>query len=166
MVTVNDPTVTKGQALPYHWSIIGLDNTNHCYNRVVHSCHFPFIFNSFCHHFPFHFDSIFLKSESENEEKMNVKWNPTLTFAKRRLKNDHFSSFWQCAWWAKCIFASFFLISLPRVFTVTIFHIIFHFIFGSLLCFHLPNTQKWAKNEFENEPKMSQEWLLWTSLMM
>ena len=34
-----------------------------------------------------------------------------------------------------------FKISLPRVFTVTIFHIIFHSIFNYLLFVSLPNTQ-------------------------
>jgi hypothetical protein len=50
---------------------------------------------------------------------MYEKWNPNLAFAKSDPKNGHFSPFWQCAWREKCIFASFFLISLPRVFTVT-----------------------------------------------
>ena len=44
------------------------------------------------------------------------KWNPNLAFAKSDPKNGHFSLLWQCAWQEKCIFASFFLISLPRVF--------------------------------------------------
>ena len=96
---------------------------------------------------------------------MIAKWNPTLAFAKREPKNDHFCSFWHCAWWEKCIFAPFFYDSIPRVFTVTIFHVIFHSIFCSLLFVPLPNRQKWAKNEFENEPKMAQEWLLWTTLL-
>ena len=67
---------------------------------------------------------------------MYEKWNPNLAFAKSDPKNGHFSPFWQCAWQEKCIFASFFLILLPRVFTVAIFGsflthfcIIFHFIF-------------------------------------
>ena len=77
-------------------------------NRVVHSWHFRFIFRSFLNHFPFHFVSIFLKIETENERKMNIKWNPNLAFAKRELKNDHFSSFWPCAWREECIFAPFF----------------------------------------------------------
>ena len=38
-------------------------------------------------------------------------------------------------------------------------------IFRFLLFVSLPNTQKWAKNEFENELKMAQEWLPWTTLM-
>ena len=128
------------------------------------------IFHSFSTHsvIIFHFILIpfFSKMKVRMKKKMNVKWNPTLAFAKRGPKNDHFSSFWQCAWWEKCIFTSFFLFSLPRMFIVTIFHTIFHFIFSSLLCFCLPNTWKWAKNEFENEPKMSQEWLLWTTLFI
>ena len=65
--------------------------------RVVHSWHFWSIFQSFFNHFPFHFVSIFLKIETENESKMKVKWNPNLAFAKMDPKNDHFSSFWQCA---------------------------------------------------------------------
>ena len=73
--------------------------------------------------------------------RMNEKWS--------------FSPSWQCAWWEKCIFASFFLISLPRVFTVTTFHIIFHSLFHSLLFVPLPNTWKWPKNEIENEVKMA-----------
>ena len=52
------------------------------------------------------------------------------------------------------------------MFTVTIFHVIFHSIFHSLLFVPLPNTQKWAKNEFEKKLKMAQEWLLWTTLIM
>ena len=96
---------------------------------------------------------------------MDEKWNPNLAFAKSDPKNGHFSLFWQCAWQEKCIFASFFLILLPRVFMVTIFHIIFHPLFNSLL-FPLPNTQKWPENEFENELKMAQEWLLWTTLII
>jgi hypothetical protein len=73
---------------------------------------------------------------------MYEKWNPNLAFAKSDPKNGHFSPFWQCAWREKCIFASFFLISLPRVFTVTIFYIIFNPLFNPLLFVSLPNTQK------------------------
>src|ERR1700679_2121103 len=111
-------------------------------NRVVHSWHFWTIFESFLNHFTFQFVSIFLKMESENERKMNKKWNPNLAFAKMDPENDHFSSFWQCAWREKCIFTPFFQVFLSRVFTVTIFHIIFHIIFRSLLFVSLPNTQK------------------------
>ena len=39
---------------------------------------------------------------------MNKKWNPNLAFAKMDSENDHYSSFWQCAWREKCIFAPFF----------------------------------------------------------
>ena len=49
----------------------------------------PF-FQSFFNHFPFHFVSIFLKIETQNERKINAKWNPNLTFAKIVMKNDHF----------------------------------------------------------------------------
>jgi hypothetical protein len=65
--------------------------------RVVHGSHSWAIFGSFFNHFPFHFVPIFLKIETENERKMNSKWNPNLAFAKMDPKNDHFSSFWQCA---------------------------------------------------------------------
>ena len=78
-----------------------------CYNRVVHSWHFWSIFQSFFYHFPSHFVSIFLKIETENERKINTKWNPNFTFAKIDLKNDHFSSFWQCAWRENSIFLKF-----------------------------------------------------------
>lgn len=67
-------------------------------NRVVHSWHFQSIFHSFFTHFPFHFNSIVLENETENEKKMIAKWDPTLAFAKREPKNDHFCSFWHCAW--------------------------------------------------------------------
>jgi hypothetical protein len=107
--------------------------------RVVHSWHFQSIFHSFLNNFPFHFVSIFLKIETENERKIDAKWNPNLAFEKRELKNDHFSSFWPCAWREKCIFAPFFLNFLSRVFMVTIFHIIFHSIFSPLLFVPLPN---------------------------
>ena len=33
---------------------------------------------------------------------MNEKWNPNLAVAKMDPENDHFSSFWQCAWREKC----------------------------------------------------------------
>jgi hypothetical protein len=65
--------------------------------RVVHSWHFWSIFQSFSNHFPFHFVSIFLKIETENERKMIKKWNPNLAVAKMDPENDHFSFFWQCA---------------------------------------------------------------------
>ena len=48
---------------------------------------------------------------------------------------------------------------------VAIFHIIFDFIFRSILIILLPNTQKWSRNEPENELKMARKWLLWTTLM-
>ena len=38
---------------------------------------------------------------------MDEKWNLNLSFAKIDPKNEHFSSFWQCAWQIKCIFATF-----------------------------------------------------------
>ena len=51
------PSHSKGKVVdPREWG-----------NRVVHSWHFRFIFNSFSHHFLFHFHSIFLKIETENE---------------------------------------------------------------------------------------------------
>ena len=134
-------------------------------NRVVHGCHFRAIFHSFLNHFPFHFVYIFFKIETENERKMNIKWNPNLAFAKMELKNDHFPSFWPCAWREECIFGSFFWNSLSRVFTVTIFHTIFGSIFSPFLFVPLPNRRKWAKNEIENEPKMAPEWLPWTTLL-
>ena len=46
------------------------------------------IFGPFFNHFPFHFVSIFLKIESENERKINAKWNPNLAFAKIDLNNQ------------------------------------------------------------------------------
>ena len=49
------------------------------------------------------------------------------------------------------IFLSFPFQGVQVVFTVTIFHIIFHIIFDSLLFVSLPNTWKWAKNG----PKMA-----------
>ena len=70
-------------------------------------------------------------------------------------KNYHFHLFWQCAWREKCIFASFFYNFRSGSFTVIIFHIIFHSIFHFLLFVSLPNTQKWAENEFENGLKMA-----------
>jgi hypothetical protein len=75
---------------------------------------------------------------------MYEKWNPNLAFAKSDPKNGHFSPFWQCAWREKCIFASFFLISLPRVFTVTIFLIPFLIPFCLFPC-----------QIHKNDPKMS-----------
>ena len=81
--------------------------------RVVHGCHFWAIIHSFLNYFPFHFVYIFLKIETENERKMNIKWNPNLAFAKMELKNDHFSSFWPCAWQEECIFGSFSEIPFP-----------------------------------------------------
>ena len=71
-------------------------------------------------------------------------------------ENGHFSSFWQCAWGEKCIFLSFPFQGANGN------HFSHHF--HSLLFVSLPNTQKWAENEFENEPKMAQEWLPWTTL--
>ena len=123
------------------------------------------IFSPFFNHFPFHFVSIFSQSWNSEWKKMNVKWNPNLAFAKMDSKNYHFHLFWQCAWREKCIFASFFYNFHSGGFTVTIFHIIFHPIFCFLLFVSLPNTQKWAENEFQNEPKMAQEWLPWTTLL-
>jgi hypothetical protein len=107
-------------------------------------------FHSFLNHFPFHFVSIFLKIETENERKIDAKWKPNLTFAKRELKNDHFLSFWPCAWREKCILAPFFLNSVSTVFMVIIFHIIFHSIFSPLLFVPMPNRQKGAENEIRN----------------
>ena len=65
---------------------------------------------------------------------------PNLAVAKMDPENDNYSSFWQCAWREKCIFTPFFLNLRSRGFTVTIFHIIFHIIFDSLLFVSLPNT--------------------------
>ena len=77
------------------------------------------IFSPFFNHFSiiFHFIlfPFFLKVETQNERKMNVKWNPNVTFAKMDSKNYHFHLFWQCAWREKCIFASFSIISVPGV---------------------------------------------------
>jgi hypothetical protein len=65
----------------------------------------------------------------------------------------------------KCIFASFSLDLVSGGFTVNIFYDIFHCIFRSIMSISLPNNQKWSKNVTENEPKMSQKFLLWTTLM-
>ena len=77
--------------------------------RVVHSWHFWLILHSFFHHFLFHFVSIF--------QNWNWQWkkkcNPNLAFAKMDLKNEHFSSFWQCAWSEKCILLHFSKIPFP-----------------------------------------------------
>ena len=60
----------------------------------------------------------------------------------------------------KCIFASFSLDLVSRGFTVNIFYDIFHCIFRSIMSISLPNNQKRSKNVTENEPKMSQKFLL------
>ena len=114
-------------------------------NRVIHSWH---LWSSFLHHFPFLFVSIFLKIETENKWKMIENGTLTSLLWKWTIKMIIFnSSFWQCAWREKCILAPFFKISLPgaRGFTVTIFHIIFHFIFSAILFVPLPNSWKWVK---------------------
>ena len=87
---------------------------------------------------------------------MNKKWNPNLAVAKMDPENDHFSSFWQCAWREKCIFTPFFLNLLSKGFTVTIFHIIFD---SLLFIIHenepkmgLKMSQKWLKNGYREQP--------------
>ena len=87
--------------------------------RVVHSWPFSSIFHPFLTSF---LSSFFIAFYSEMKlrikkkwiwkylflTKWNPKWNPNLNFTKSELKNDHFSSFWHCAWQEKCIFPPFF----------------------------------------------------------
>ena len=84
-----------------------------------------------------------------------TKWNPNLAFTKSELKYDHFSSFWHCAWREKCIFPPFFLSFPFQGVHGKHFYIILYSIFSSFLFVPLPNTQKWPKNEFENDSKMA-----------
>ena len=83
---------------------------------------------------------------------MYLKWNPNLAFPKSECKMIMFSHFWQCAWWEKCIFALFFLILLPRVFTVTIFHVIFSFPFVCSFAKYMTMSWKWPKNGYCEQP--------------
>ena len=66
---------------------------------------------------------------------------------------------------AKCILLSFLLDLCSGGFTVVIFNFIFHLLFIHFLLILLPNLQKVAKKVVEKEPKSSQKWLLWTTLI-
>ena len=134
-----DTSANPGNSHRSHSVILDRYRWQSTVNRVVHGCHFWAIFESFLNHFPFHSVSIFLKIETENERRMNKKWNPNLAVAKMDLENDHFGS----VPGEKNAFSHHFF---SRVFMVTIFQIIF-IPFCLFLC-----------QIHENEPKMSLKW--------
>ena len=119
-------------------------------NRVVHSWHFWSIFHSFFIHF-------FLKIETENEWKMNKKWNPNLAVAKMDPENDHFSTFWQCCLEGKMHFYSIFLSFPFQGHGVHGNHFSHHFWFP-FVCFsakYMKMSQKWVWKWAKNGPKMA-----------
>ena len=77
------------------------------------------IFSPFFNHFSiiFHFIlfPFFLKVETQNERKMNVKWNSNLAFAKMDSKNYHFHLFGSVPEGKNAFLLHFSIISVPGV---------------------------------------------------
>jgi hypothetical protein len=115
------------------------------------------IFSLFFTHFPFHFVSIFLKIETENERKIDAKWNPNLVFAKKELKNDHSSSFWPGAWQENAILLHFSKFPFPRV-SGQLFFTSFSIPFLDSFCLFLRQIDE-NEPKMNFFPKMAQEWV-------